>query len=70
MGAGRGLVLVAVCMCVLASVVSSSESVVKKRSFRVQGRVYCDTCRAGFETNVTYYIQGIYLYNYYIYIVN
>nr|AEW90948.1 pollen-specific protein F8-6 [Secale cereale x Triticum turgidum subsp. durum] len=24
----------------------------------VQGRVYCDTCRAGFETNVTEYIKG------------
>ncbi|KAJ3671807.1 hypothetical protein LUZ60_007886 [Juncus effusus] len=26
--------------------------------FVVEGRVYCDTCRAGFETNVTNYIQG------------
>ncbi|XXG70667.1 hypothetical protein AAC387_Pa07g0099 [Persea americana] len=26
--------------------------------FIVQGRVYCDTCRAGFETNVTKYIEG------------
>ncbi|CAN6234857.1 unnamed protein product [Urochloa humidicola] len=24
----------------------------------IQGRVYCDTCRAGFETNVTEYIKG------------
>ncbi|KAM3386756.1 hypothetical protein ACQJBY_009970 [Aegilops geniculata] len=24
----------------------------------VQGRVYCDTCRAGFETNATEYIKG------------
>ncbi|CAN6248420.1 unnamed protein product [Urochloa humidicola] len=23
----------------------------------IQGRVYCDTCRAGFETNVTEYIK-------------
>ncbi|XP_006652233.2 pollen-specific protein C13-like [Oryza brachyantha] len=26
--------------------------------YLVQGRVYCDTCRAGFETNVTEYIKG------------
>ncbi|KAI4345220.1 hypothetical protein L6164_012362 [Bauhinia variegata] len=26
--------------------------------FHVIGRVYCDTCQAGFETNVTTYIQG------------
>lgn len=26
--------------------------------FIIQGRVYCDTCRAGFETNVTKYIEG------------
>jgi hypothetical protein len=27
--------------------------------FTVEGRVYCDTCRAGFETNVTEYMSGI-----------
>lgn len=27
--------------------------------FVVEGRVYCDTCRAGFETNVTEYIAGM-----------
>ncbi|XP_068643503.1 protein DOWNSTREAM OF FLC-like [Aristolochia californica] len=26
--------------------------------FTVQGRVYCDTCRAGFETPYTKYMQG------------
>ncbi|XP_061336590.1 protein DOWNSTREAM OF FLC-like [Gastrolobium bilobum] len=26
--------------------------------FHVKGSVYCDTCRAGFETNVTFYIEG------------
>jgi hypothetical protein len=26
--------------------------------FHVKGCVYCDTCRAGFETNATFYIQG------------
>ncbi|KAL5555989.1 hypothetical protein UlMin_038225 [Ulmus minor] len=28
------------------------------RPFLIQGRVYCDTCRAGFETTVTTYISG------------
>ncbi|PKA66958.1 Pollen-specific protein C13 [Apostasia shenzhenica] len=27
-------------------------------NFSVEGRVYCDTCRAGFETNVTEYVSG------------
>nr|ANC95021.1 C13L [Phalaenopsis aphrodite subsp. formosana] len=26
--------------------------------FEVQGRVYCDNCRAGFVTNITEYIEG------------
>jgi hypothetical protein len=26
--------------------------------YLVQGRVYCDTCRAGFETNATEYMKG------------
>ncbi|ONK58828.1 uncharacterized protein A4U43_C08F160 [Asparagus officinalis] len=27
-------------------------------SFTIQGRVYCDTCRAGFETSATEYVEG------------
>ncbi|CAL9178562.1 unnamed protein product [Musa hybrid cultivar] len=27
-------------------------------NFRIQGRVYCDKCRAGFETSATDYIEG------------
>ncbi|XP_027337891.1 protein DOWNSTREAM OF FLC [Abrus precatorius] len=27
-------------------------------TFHVKGSVYCDTCRAGFETNATFYIAG------------
>ncbi|ERN18998.1 hypothetical protein AMTRI_Chr10g8530 [Amborella trichopoda] len=27
-------------------------------NFEVEGRVYCDTCRAGFETSATTYIKG------------
>ncbi|OEL36925.1 Pollen-specific protein C13 [Dichanthelium oligosanthes] len=26
--------------------------------YLIKGRVYCDTCRAGFETNVTEYLKG------------
>ncbi|KAK8952773.1 Pollen-specific protein C13 [Platanthera guangdongensis] len=33
-------------------------SVASTPTFSVVGRVYCDTCRAGFETNVTEYISG------------
>ena len=30
----------------------------ERNPFRVQGRVYCDPCRAGFETSKTTYIPG------------
>ena len=30
----------------------------KAPDYVIQGRVYCDTCRAGFETNVTEYMKG------------
>jgi len=30
-------------------------------TFHVKGSVYCDTCRAGFETNATFYIEGTYI---------
>ena len=29
-----------------------------KTSFLVEGNVYCDTCRCGFETSATTYIAG------------
>ncbi|KAJ1686625.1 hypothetical protein LUZ63_018015 [Rhynchospora breviuscula] len=35
-------------LCTFASV-----ALVNAIEFNVEGRVYCDTCRAGFETNVT-----------------
>ncbi|KAF7839975.1 Phosphoglycerate mutase 1 [Senna tora] len=53
----RGLLLVALCFCIVGSVISSEGGQVAK-PFRVQGRVYCDNCRAGFETNITTYISG------------
>lgn len=33
-----------------------------KTDFIVQGRVYCDTCQAGFETSATTYIHGTHLF--------
>ncbi|KAJ3697218.1 hypothetical protein LUZ61_000923 [Rhynchospora tenuis] len=30
----------------------------ERPTFTVEGRVYCDTCRAGFETSATTYISG------------
>ena len=30
----------------------------KAPDYVIQGRIYCDTCRAGFETNVTEYMKG------------
>ncbi|XP_072959776.1 pollen-specific protein C13-like [Typha angustifolia] len=46
-------VFAALCLAVagIARAVSTPE-------FIVTGRVYCDTCRAGFETSATEYIEG------------
>ncbi|KAK8961469.1 Pollen-specific protein C13 [Platanthera guangdongensis] len=46
------LFFAALCLLSSAALVSSIDN------FSVEGRVYCDTCRAGFETNVTEYISG------------
>ncbi|MGF2531650.1 pollen Ole e 1 allergen/extensin family protein, partial [Ralstonia pseudosolanacearum] len=44
-------------LCVLpAALVSATRPV--RTPFVVQGRVFCDTCKAGFETPATTYIQG------------
>ncbi|GMY11319.1 protein DOWNSTREAM OF FLC-like [Fagus crenata] len=40
-------------LCVLPALVSSVGN-----PFQVTGRIYCDTCRCGFETSATTYIQG------------
>lgn len=37
-------------------------------TFHVKGSVYCDTCRAGFETNATFYIQGTNLMPHFTYL--
>ncbi|KAF3321865.1 pollen-specific protein C13-like protein [Carex littledalei] len=46
------LAFMALC-CTFASVL-----LVNAMEISVEGRVYCDTCRAGFVTNVTEYIPG------------
>ncbi|KAI4307362.1 hypothetical protein L6164_030562 [Bauhinia variegata] len=43
-------------LCVLPAMVAAIRP--EKNPFCVQGRVYCDTCRAGFETPATTYIAG------------
>nr|GEV70793.1 protein downstream of FLC-like [Tanacetum cinerariifolium] len=48
------LVLIALCLLPALSVDASAAG----NPFRLKGRVYCDTCRAGFETSVTKYLAG------------
>lgn len=45
--------------CVLPSLSVAARNVAAgKQGFFVQGRVFCDTCRAGFETPVSTYTKG------------
>lgn len=50
----RTLLLIA--LCVLPALVSAVRP--NTKPFSVEGRVYCDTCQAGFETPATTYIAG------------
>ncbi|XP_042493201.1 pollen-specific protein C13-like [Macadamia integrifolia] len=43
-------------LCVIPSLVSASRPV--RNPFVVVGKVYCDTCRCGFETSATTYLPG------------
>ncbi|KAK7353101.1 hypothetical protein VNO80_18537 [Phaseolus coccineus] len=52
--AARVVLLLA--MCVLPAMVAAIRP--GNRQFSVKGRVYCDRCRAGFETSATTYIAG------------
>jgi len=45
----------------LFSVAADTAVATNAPDYVIQGRVYCDTCRAGFETNVTEYIKGMQL---------
>ncbi|GLT74446.1 hypothetical protein SLA2020_462450 [Shorea laevis] len=49
-------VLLLIALCVLPALVTATRP--NKNPFLVQGRVYCDTCRAGFETPKTTYMAG------------
>lgn len=46
----------AAALCFLSTLAICHES----PNFIIQGRVYCDNCRAGFETTLTKYIEGTY----------
>ncbi|KAL7585205.1 hypothetical protein Lser_V15G43094 [Lactuca serriola] len=48
-------VVLILALCVLLPVLISASRPMS-RPFRLQGRVYCDNCRAGFETSATTYI--------------
>lgn len=55
-------VVVAAAFFLMPAAVSGARDLNKKSSFVVQGRVFCDTCRATFETPATTYIAGIILF--------
>ncbi|XP_047335735.1 protein DOWNSTREAM OF FLC-like [Impatiens glandulifera] len=56
MGGHTLLVLVLVSAALV--VLSTAEEIGAVNSFKVIGRVYCDTCQCGYETNITTYITG------------
>ncbi|XP_024027646.1 major pollen allergen Lol p 11 [Morus notabilis] len=45
-----------IALCLLPALAVASRPM--KNPFIVEGKVYCDTCRAGFETSATTYIPG------------
>ncbi|KAF8405985.1 hypothetical protein HHK36_008065 [Tetracentron sinense] len=49
-------VLILLALCFLPAIVRAARP--PKNPLIVQGRVYCDTCRAGFETSATTFIPG------------
>jgi len=48
--------LVIFALCILPALCTATAG--DTNPFRLIGRVYCDTCRAGFETSVTKYLAG------------
>ncbi|RVX23614.1 Protein downstream of FLC [Vitis vinifera] len=48
--------LMSIALCLLLVYVSEARPM--RKPFVLHGRVYCDTCRAGFETSETTYIAG------------
>lgn len=53
----RLLILFAVCLCVLPAIATA----IKGDSFLLKGKVYCDTCRVGYETTASKYLAGKFL---------
>lgn len=45
-------------ICVLPALAVASRSMGARPLFVVQGKVYCDTCQAGFETPASTYVPG------------
>ncbi|KAJ1295877.1 hypothetical protein BS78_01G256700 [Paspalum vaginatum] len=59
----RASLLLAVALCALALLLATPASASRdlrplRAGFVVRGRVWCDTCRAGFETPASTYIAG------------
>lgn len=54
----RPFMLLALCVLLQAFISAQSSG----SPFNVIGRVYCDTCRCGFETPATNYIEGTNIY--------
>ncbi|KMT08822.1 hypothetical protein BVRB_6g135460 [Beta vulgaris subsp. vulgaris] len=51
----RGLLLLIALMSIFAATTVAKKL---RQPYELTGKVYCDTCRFGFETNVTFYISG------------
>ncbi|KAK9757539.1 hypothetical protein RND81_01G169100 [Saponaria officinalis] len=52
-------IIVAVVLCAIPTITVANRGIQKKNHpYCVQGRVYCDPCRAGFETPASTYLQG------------
>ncbi|KAJ4946688.1 hypothetical protein NE237_014276 [Protea cynaroides] len=52
-------VLILLALCFLPAIVNAARPVHPvKNPFVVVGKVFCDTCRCGFETSATTYIHG------------
>jgi len=45
-------------LCALPILTMGRKAVEHKTNYCVRGRVYCDSCRAGFETSASTYLQG------------
>lgn len=52
-------------LCVLPALAVATRPM--RTPFTVEGKVYCDTCRAGFETSATTYIPGNHSYSNFVF---